>query len=157
MPLLGGTSEFRSTGPNLVPPMVTKCLYQGVHLTKGQPDPKADQMSSWPDIVPFLATRCLYWGRNLSSGQPDLTEDHSRLLDASTGGNPSDLIAKRTSEILNTLFVSCFASHRSFLRKTNEDPELCYVMRTRKLKYLIFFYSGAWSICQGREEKEAKP
>ena len=30
-----------------------------VHLTKGQPDPKADQMSSWPKLVSLLATRCL--------------------------------------------------------------------------------------------------
>ena len=40
----------------------TRYLYQGVHLTKGQADPKPDQMSSWPDVVPFLATRCLYQG-----------------------------------------------------------------------------------------------
>ena len=62
MPLPGGMSELRSTRPNLVPLLATRCLYQGVHLTKGQPDPKADQMSSWPDVVLFLATRCLYWG-----------------------------------------------------------------------------------------------
>ena len=42
----------------------------GVHLTKGQPDPKADQMSSWPEVVPWLATRCLYWGVHLIKGQP---------------------------------------------------------------------------------------
>ena len=34
----------------------------GVHLTTGQPDPMADQMSSWPDIAPLLATRCLLPG-----------------------------------------------------------------------------------------------
>ena len=43
----------------------------GVHLTKGLPDPKADQMSSWPDVVPLLATRCCYQGVHLSKGQPD--------------------------------------------------------------------------------------
>ena len=34
-------------------------------------------------------------------------------------GGPSDLGAKRTSENLNTLCISCFASQRSFLQKTN--------------------------------------
>ena len=34
---------------------------------------------------------------------------------------PSDLCAKRTSENLNILCVSYFASQRSFLRKTNEQ------------------------------------
>ena len=56
----------------------------GLHLTKGQPDPKVDQMSSWPDVVPLLATRCLYLC--LSSGQLDPTQYHSWPLDASTGG-----------------------------------------------------------------------
>ena len=42
----GGTSELRSTGPHLVLVLATRCLYKGVHLTEGQPDPKADQMSS---------------------------------------------------------------------------------------------------------------
>ena len=91
MPLQGDTSELRSTGPMLVPFLATTCLYWGVCLTAGQPDPKADQMSSWPDVVlllvtsclyqrdtsqlrstgrilvPVLATRCLYWGVHLTS------------------------------------------------------------------------------------------
>ena len=48
-----------------VPFLATRCLYQGVgvHLTRGQPDPKADEMSCWPEVVPLLTTRCLYWGR----------------------------------------------------------------------------------------------
>ena len=33
MPVPGGTSELRSTKPNLVPVLVTKCLYQGVFLS----------------------------------------------------------------------------------------------------------------------------
>ena len=42
-------------------------------------------------------------------------------LDASTGGgDPSDLSAKRTSENLNTLCISCFASQRCFLQKSNK-------------------------------------
>ena len=58
------TSELRSTGSNWVPLLATRCLYQGVgvHLTRGQPDLKADQMSYWPEVVLCLATRCLYWG-----------------------------------------------------------------------------------------------
>ena len=45
-----------------------------LHLTKGQADPKVDQMSSWPDIVLLLATRCLYQGgtSELSSTGPNL-------------------------------------------------------------------------------------
>ena len=92
-------SELRSTRPNLIPLLATRCLYQGVHLTEGQPDPKADQMSSWPDVVLLLATRCLYqgdtseprltgpnlvpllatrslyWGVHLTKGQPDPKAD----------------------------------------------------------------------------------
>ena len=34
----------------------------GVHLTKQQPDPQADDMSCWPAVVPLLTTRCLNWG-----------------------------------------------------------------------------------------------
>ena len=62
MPLPGGTSELRSTGPKLVPLLATRCLYCRVHLTEGQPDPKADQMSRWPDVTLLLVTRCLYQG-----------------------------------------------------------------------------------------------
>ena len=36
---------------------------RGVHLTKHQPDPQADDISCWPAVVPLLTTRCLYWGR----------------------------------------------------------------------------------------------
>ena len=53
------------------------------------------KMSSWPDVVLLLTTRCLYWGVHLS-----------------------DILG--TSENLNTLCISCFASQRSFLWKTNE-------------------------------------
>ena len=59
---VGGTSDLRSTGHNLVPLLATRCLYWGVHLTKGQPDPKDDQMPSWPDVVLLLGIRCLYLG-----------------------------------------------------------------------------------------------
>ena len=44
-----GTSELRSTRPNFIPFLASRCLYIGVHLTTGQPDPKAHQMSRWPD------------------------------------------------------------------------------------------------------------
>ena len=39
MPLPEGTSELRSTGPNLVPFLATTCLYWAVHLSPGQLDP----------------------------------------------------------------------------------------------------------------------
>ena len=55
-------SELKSTGPKLVPLLATKFHYQGVHLTKGQPDPQADHMSFRPAVVPLLTTRCLYLG-----------------------------------------------------------------------------------------------
>ena len=66
-----GTSELRSTRPNFIPFLATRCLYQGVHLTKGQPDPKAHQMSSWHDVVLLLATRCLYQEVCLTEYQSD--------------------------------------------------------------------------------------
>ena len=64
-------SELRSTRPKLVPLLATRCLTLGsiegmreggVHLTKHQPDPQADNMSCWPTVVPLLTTRCLSWG-----------------------------------------------------------------------------------------------
>ena len=62
--------ELRPTGPKLVLVLATRCLYL-VCLTEGQPDPKADKMSSWPDVVPLLAIRCLYWEVCLTENQPD--------------------------------------------------------------------------------------
>ena len=78
--------EVRSTGPNLLPLLATRCLYQGV-----------------PNLVPLFATRCLYHGvhlktqdgllqtenillktkdnRKMSSGQSDPTSYHSWPLD----------------------------------------------------------------------------
>ena len=75
---------------------LTQGLTQGVHLTKGQPDPKSEQMSTWPKasswggtsdqghsdlkiwwnvnlpkVVSHLATRCLCLGVHLTKGQPD--------------------------------------------------------------------------------------
>ena len=72
MPLPGGISELRSTRPNFIPILATRCLYWGVCLTNGQSNPKADQMSSWPDIVLLLATRCLYQGVHLTKGWPNV-------------------------------------------------------------------------------------
>ena len=59
-----------------------------VHLTKGQSDPKADQMSSWPEVIPLVTTRCLYQGctYDQTKCQADLKLYHSWPLDASTGG-----------------------------------------------------------------------
>ena len=55
-------NELRWNGHHLVPLLATRCIYWGVHVTKGQHDPEADQISSRPDIVPLLSTRCLHWG-----------------------------------------------------------------------------------------------
>ena len=57
--------ELRSIWPKLIPLLATKCLYLGaygvgVHLTKHQPHPQADDMSCWHVVVPLLTTRCLY-------------------------------------------------------------------------------------------------
>ena len=80
----------------------------GGHLTKGQPDPKADQMSSWPDVVPLLATRCLYQGVCLRSGQLDATKHHSWPWDASTGGSIWHMCKKDIWKFEHTLgFGSC--------------------------------------------------
>ena len=51
-------------------------------------------------------------------------------------GGPSDLSAKRTSENLNTLCISCFALQRSLLQKTNNpkskiQPPYVYSLATR--------------------------
>ena len=64
--------ELRSTGPKFLPLLATRCLSLGalrgmwenggVHLTKHQCDPQADDMSCWPIVVPLLTTRCLHWG-----------------------------------------------------------------------------------------------
>ena len=69
------------------------CRGLGVHLTRDQPDPKADQISCWPEVVPLLTTRCLYWDRWVSRGHwgckwlgTDLQEYHSWPVDASTRG-----------------------------------------------------------------------
>ena len=47
----------------------------GVDLTKGQPDPKAAQMSGLPDVVLLLATRYHYQGVWLTKDQPDPKAD----------------------------------------------------------------------------------
>ena len=56
------TSECSSTRPNFIPFLATRCLYWGVHLTTGQPDPKANYMSCWPNVIPLLVTICLWGG-----------------------------------------------------------------------------------------------
>ena len=111
MPLPRGTFELRSTGPNLIPVLATRCLYQGC---------TSELRSNRPNLVPVLATRCLYWRGTfeLRSTGPNLVPVlATRCL---YWGYTSDLSAKRTSENLNTLCISCFASQRSFLRKTNK-------------------------------------
>ena len=66
--------ELRSTKTQLIPLLATRCYSLGawgvgVHLTKQQSDPQADDMSSWPAVVPLLATRCLYWDGGIGGWQ----------------------------------------------------------------------------------------
>ena len=131
MSLPGGTFELKSTGDNFVPLLATRCLYWGVHLTKGQPDPKGDQMPSWSYVAPLLATKCLYQGVHLTKGQPNPKPGQMSswpyvvllLATRCLYWGASDLSAKRTHENLNILCVLGFASQRSFLRKTNNDAD----------------------------------
>ena len=57
-----------SRWPDVVLLLATRCLYLGVwvgggvHLTKHQPDPQADDVSCWPAVVHHVTTRCLHWG-----------------------------------------------------------------------------------------------
>ena len=46
-----GTSELRSSRPNLVPVLATRCLYQ---------EGMSELRSTGPKLVPLLTTRCLY-------------------------------------------------------------------------------------------------
>ena len=46
-------NELRSTGPNLVPLLATRCLYWGGTY---------ELRSTGPNLVPLLTTRCLYQG-----------------------------------------------------------------------------------------------
>ena len=47
------------------------CNGEGVHLTKHQSDPQADDMLWWCEVVSLLTIRCLYWDggiRGLTGG-----------------------------------------------------------------------------------------
>ena len=81
MPVLGGMSALRSTGPNFVALLATRCLQQGRGIGG-----MSELRSNIPNLVPPLATRCFYWGVHLSSGQPGISSYYSWPLDASTGG-----------------------------------------------------------------------
>ena len=169
------TSELQSTRPKLVPILATRCFYQGVHLTKGQPTQRltkcqanlmqyhsrppdapigeSELRSTGPSLVPSwpldASTRGYIWPKvSLPKGWPNvkltwsstILHHHMPLLGVGTSDKrsvwPKNLKkcqsdpkphlwgsiwfkCKRTSEHLNTLCISCFASQRSFLRKTN--------------------------------------
>ena len=49
----------------------------GLYLSKGKPDPKADQMSSWPTLVSHLGTRCLSW-EQVAYGSVQEVRGHKR-------------------------------------------------------------------------------
>ena len=75
----------------------TRCIYWGVHLTAGQPDPKVDQMSSSPYVVLLLAMRCLYRGVHLTTGLSDQsshTHGHKMSL---PGEGQVDILFNRQS------------------------------------------------------------
>ena len=86
MPLPGGKSELRSTRPNVVPLLVTWCLYLVVHLILCQLDP--NESHSWPLDAPSGA---YIWAKvsmtqRLTKCQADLTQYHCLSLDVSTRG-----------------------------------------------------------------------
>ena len=62
-----GTSELRSTRPNLVLVLATRCLYWGC---------TSELRSTRPNSLPVLATRCLYQG--YISLQVSLTQQLSK-------------------------------------------------------------------------------
>ena len=77
MPLLGCMSDQWSAWPKDWRKISTwpEVSSMGVHLGNGQPDTKANQMSSWPEVIPLLATRWLYWSVYLTKGQPETKAD----------------------------------------------------------------------------------
>ena len=79
-------------------------------------------MSSWPDVVSLLATRCLYPAgtSDQRSAWPKGWQNVKLTQSVIYWRGLSDLHAKRTSENLNTLYMSYFGSQRSCLRKTSE-------------------------------------
>ena len=62
-----GTSDLRSTRPNFVLVLATRCLCWGEHLSSGQLD--LTEYWSWPPGV----SNGVGGGVHLSSGQPDPT------------------------------------------------------------------------------------
>ena len=122
IPVPGGTSELRSTGPNVKltwssTTLGHQMLLLGVCLSSGQLDPTEYQL---------LATRCWYQG------------------------GPSDLSTKRTSENLNTLCVSglsrilCFLFYRCVNADATMRPTLRY-MRA-KLRQLLALQHAAGAL-----------
>ena len=80
----GGISDQMSTWPEVVSHLTTRCLCQGVCLTRSQPGPKSDQMSTRPEASSWGAV-CL------TQGKPDQKSDQmSNLPEASSWGGTSD-------------------------------------------------------------------
>ena len=64
-------------------------------------------------------------------------------------GDPSDLSAERSSENLNTLCISCFASQRSFLQKTNQKCLICHKLKLQAwMEYLLSVFWDNHKILQ---------
>ena len=73
---IGGSSEFRSTRPNLVLLLATRCSTGGYIWAQ----------VNWTQLSTVLGHQMPLLGVHLSSGQLDPTEYHSWPLDASTWG-----------------------------------------------------------------------
>ena len=130
MPLLWGTSQLRSTRPNLKPLLATRCLYQGG---------TSEIRSTRPNLVPLLTMRCLYQGVHLTSAQADPTLYQSWLLDASTVGYISAQVNQ--TQLSTTLDHEMpLPGGTSYLSSTR--PSLVPLLATRCLYQGVHLTSG---------------
>ena len=147
----GDTSEFRSTRPHSLLVLTSRCLYQGVHLSSGQPDLNtslshqmpllggtSELRSTGPNLVLVLATRCLYLGGMCELGptKPNLVP----VLDVPLPGvhlikSQSDPKVNKVSSWPNAvplLATRClYSGGTSELKSTG--PNLALVLTTRCL------------------------
>ena len=127
--------ELRSTGSKLVPLLATGCLYCGVHLTEGQPDPKADQMSSWPDIGIVLGHYMLSQG-----GTSELRSTGPKSLGHKMPLPQRSICLKCKKDIRKFEhtwgFGSCFTGlfYKRPVTKEEKDPKGRYAINTCSTK-----------------------
>ena len=165
----GGMSDERSPQCS-INTLGHKMSLPGVHLTKGQPEPKIWQKCKpdprftqqgwyiWPEVnltevVTHLATRCCCQegpSDQRSAWPKDLTK-MSTWSEASYMGYIW-LSAERLSENLNTLCVLGLVSQRSFLWKTNDIIKgpaiickfLCHKVAHYRGSHSLFNFSHFW-------------